>query len=223
MKKKLKHILKNIKLYASLPHFWITGIILILSIIACIISIKLMSTNPFLSSVFSNIFAGLITGIVISLISTIKSITLYRTECIIIWLESLHKDILQFIEMHRKIIFRREDDLNDEAFYNHIYDTLCCGHDINTTISQGQFNQTLPFNSYEYIKKHFGYDAIKHYKNDDDLREKVIRLDVNTMKTDELIDLFAEMEHRLFSLNSDIINHITYLKTKMKAINISFM
>lgn len=223
MKKKLKHILKNIKLYASLPHFWITGIILVLSIIACIISIKFMSSNPFLSSVFANIFAGLITGIVISLISTIKSITLYRTECIINWLESLHKDILQYIEMHRKMIFRKEDDFNDEAFYNHIYDTLCCGHGINTTISQGQFNQTLPFNSYEYIKKHFNYDAIKHYKNDENLREKVIRLDVNTMKSNKLIDLFAEMEHRLFSLNVDIINHITYLKARRKAINISFM
>lgn len=223
MNNKLKYIYKTIKLYASLPHFWITGIILVLSIIACILSVKFMDNNPFLSSIFANIFAGLITGIIISLISTIKSITLYRTECIIIWLESLHKDILQYIKMHRKMIFRKEDDFNDETLYNHIYDTLCCGHGINTTISQGQFNRTLPFNPYKYMKKHFNYDAINLYNNDEELREKVIRLDVNTMKSKELIDLFAEMEHRLFSLNGNIINHITYLKTRRKAINISFM
>ncbi len=91
MRYKLKQMWRDIKLYAGLPHFWIMGIILVLSIIACTISIACMKSNPFLSSVFANIFVGLVTGIVISLISTIKSMTLYRTECLI---ESLHKDIL---------------------------------------------------------------------------------------------------------------------------------
>lgn len=78
MKYKLKRMWKNIKIYASLPHFWILGIVLILSIIACMLSVLYMKSNPFISSVFANISAGLVTGIVISLISAIKSMTLYR-------------------------------------------------------------------------------------------------------------------------------------------------
>ena len=182
-----------------------------------------MKSNPFLSSIFANIFAGLVTGIVISLISTVKSITLYRTESIINWLESLQKDTLRYIKMHRKMIFRKENDFNNETFYDHIYDTLCYGHDINTTISQGQFNQTLPFNSYKYMKKHFDYDAIDYYENDDELREQVMILDVTTINNKELIDLFSEMDKRLNTLNRDLIKHITYLKTRKKAINISLM
>ncbi len=86
---------------------------------------------------FANIFAGLVTGIVISLISTIKSMTLYRTECLIDWLNSLHKDILEYTGMYRKMIFRNQCDfVDDEVFYNHIYDTLCCGNNINVKIIQ---------------------------------------------------------------------------------------
>ena len=146
MKYKLKQIGNNIKLYANLPHFWILGIILALSIMTCVISVAYMESNPFLSSIFANIFAGLVTGIVISLISTIKSMTLYRTECLIEWLDSLHKDILKYIEMYRKMVFRSQTDFDDETFYNHIYDRLCCGNDIIVTISQGRFNRSLPFN-----------------------------------------------------------------------------
>lgn len=65
-----------------------------------------MKTNTFLSSIFANIFAELVTGVVISLISTIKSITLYRTVCLIEWLTSLQKDLLEYIEMYQKMILK---------------------------------------------------------------------------------------------------------------------
>ena len=223
MKYKLKQIGKNIKLYASLPHFWILGIILALSIMACVISVAYIESNPFRSSILANIFAGLVTGIVISLISTIKSMTLYRTECLIEWLDSLHKDILEYIGMYRKMVFRSQTDFDDETFYNHIYDTLCCGNDINVTISQGRFNRSLPFNSYKYMKKRFNYDAIGCSENNEKLREQIMTLDVRTVTNNELRDLFKDMDRQLTLLNGEIIKHITYLKARKKAINISFM
>lgn len=224
MKYKMKQIEKKVKLYASLPHFWILGIILIFSIIACMVSIVYMKSNPFLSSVFANIFAGLITGIVISLISTIKSMTLYRTECLINWLGSLHKDILKYIRMYRKMVFSKEDEFEDyDAFYNHIYDTLCCGNEINVTISQGRFNQSLPFNTYKYMKKKFEYDATKYSRNNDNLREQIMELDASNVTNDELVDLFKDMDRQLRELNGKIIRYITYLEARKKAINISFM
>ena len=153
MKYKIKHLWINIKLYANLPHFWILGIILTLSIIVCIISVMCIENKPFLSSMFANIFAGLVTGVVISLISAIKSVTLYRTECLIKWLDSLHKDIMEYIGMYQKMVFKNKNDFDDETFSNHIYETLCCGNNVNVKISQGRFNRSLPFDTYQYMKK----------------------------------------------------------------------
>ncbi|MBD5527818.1 MAG: hypothetical protein HDR02_05325 [Lachnospiraceae bacterium] len=224
MKYKLKQMWRNIKIYASLPHFWILGTILVLSIITCAISVACMKLNPFLSSVFANIFAGLITGIVISLISTIKSITLYRTECIIEWLDSLHKDILKYISMYKKMVFRSQKDFDsDETLYNHIYGTLCCGNDINVAISQGKFDYSLPFDPYKYMKNKFEYDAINCSKNNDKLREQIMLLDIKNVTNNELRNLFEDMDRQLKILNGKILKHITNLKTRKKAINISFM
>lgn len=223
MKYKLKQIWKNTLLYLALPHIWILGIIIIFSIISCMISIVFMEKNPFLSSIFANIFAGFVTGIVISLISSIKSITLYRIECLIEWLDSLHNDILEYIKMHRKIIFRSGNDFDEETFYNHIYDTLCCGNNINVKITQGVYNYSLPFNTYKYIKKHFNYDAINCSKNNQMLRDKIMLLDTKNVTNKELLDLFKDMDYELNVLNGEIIKHITYLKSKKKAINISLL
>lgn len=224
MNYKLKQMWINIKIYASLPHFWILGTILVFSIITCAISVACMKRNPFLSSVFANIFAGLITGIVISLISTIKSITLYRTECLIEWLDSLHKDILEYISVYQKMVFRSQKDFDgDEAIYNHIYDTLCCGNNINETISQREFDHSLPFDSYKYMKNIFEYDAINCSKNNEKLREQIMLLDIKNVTNNELRNLFEDMNRQLKILNGKILKHITNLKIRKKAINISFM
>ena len=224
MKYKFKQVWKNIKLYASLPHFWIFGIILILSIIACACSVMLMKSNPFLSSIFANIFAGLVTGIVLSLISTIKSITLYQTTCLVEWLSSLHEDILNYIEMYQKMIFKCQKDIDDtETFDDHIYDTLCCGNEINVKISQGRFDCSLPFNSYKYVKNNFKYDATYYSEKNEKLREQILLLDAGNITINELRNLFKDMDNELRHLNSKILKRITYLETKKKAINVSIM
>lgn len=224
MKYKLRAMWRNIKVYASLPHFWILGIIVFLSIIAGAISVVCMESNSFLSSVFANIFAGLVTGIVISLISTIKSMTLYRTECLIEWLDSLHKDILEYIGMSHKIFFRSQNDFNDdESLYNHIYDTLCCGNNINLKISQGRFNNLLPFDPNKYMKDKLEYDTGNCSDNNEKLREEIMMLDVKNITNNELINLFETMDRELKILNSKILKHIILLKARKKAINISIM
>lgn len=225
MKYRLKKLWKRVKLYFSLPHFWVVGIVLLLSVAVFMMSVLFKDSNPFLSSVFANIFAGLGTGLVISLISAIKTMSLYRTECLITWLNRLHEDILEYMEMHRKLmLFKNEEEFkNEEVLYNYIYDTLCYGENINVTISQGRFKESLPFNPYEYFKKKFKYDAVSHSEENSELREKILVLEVSNITSKELRILFENMYKQLFILNGGILEHIINLEARRKAINISFM
>lgn len=225
MKYRLKKLWKRVKLYFSLPHFWVVGIVLLLSVAVFMMSVLFKDNNPFLSSVFANIFAGLITGLVISLISAIKTMSLYRTECLITWLNRLHEDILEYMEMHRKLmLFKNEEEFkNEEVLYNYIYDTLCYGENINVTISQGRFKESLPFNPYEYFKKKFKYDAVSHSEENSELREKILVLEVSNITSKELRILFENMYKQLFILNGGILEHIINLEARKKAINISLM
>lgn len=225
MKYRLKKFWKSVKLYFSLPHFWVVGIVLLLSVAVFMMSVLFKDSNPFLSSVFANIFAGLITGLVISLISAIKTMSLYRTECLITWLNRLHEDILEYMEMHRKLmLFKNEEEFkNEEVLYNYIYDTLCYGENINVTISQGRFKESLPFNPYEYFKKKFKYDAVSHSEENSELREKILVLEVSNITSKELRILFENMYKQLFILNGGILEHIINLEARKKAINISLM
>lgn len=225
MKYRLKKLWRRIYLYMKLPHFWVLGIVLLLSIGFFFLSVFYKDSNPFLSSLFANIYAGLITGLVISLISAIKAMSLYKTECLIRWLNCLHEDILKYMEMHRKLmLFKNDEELkSDEALYNYIYDTLCQGESINVTISQGRFKESLPFNPYEYFKKEFKYDAVIHSKENGILREKIMALAVSNITGKELRRLFENMDKQLFILNGEILKHITTLESRRKAMNVSLM
>lgn len=225
MKYRLKELWKRIKLYYSLPHFWVVGMVLLLSVAVFMLSVLFKDSNPFLSSMFANIFAGLITGLVISLISAIKTMSLYRTECLIKWLNRLHEDILEYMGMHRKLmLFKNEEEFkNDEVLYNYIYDTLCCGENINVTISQGRFKESLPFNPYEYFMKEFKYDAVSHSEENSELREKIMVLEVSNITSKELRILFENMYKQLFILNGEILKHITNLEARKRAIDVSLI
>lgn len=91
------------------------------------------------------------------------------------------------------------------------------------TISQGRFNHSLPFDSYKYVKKKFEYDATNCSANNEKLREQIMILDVKNVTNNELRNLFKDMDNQLKILNGKILKHITYLKARKKAINISFM
>ena len=100
---------------------------------------------------------------------------------------------------------------------------LCCGNDINVIISQGLFDQSLPFNSYKYLKKHFNYDAVEQESINNELREKILILDVAKLSAKEIRGIFENMNDSLFELNGSILKEIENLKIKRKAINTFWM
>ena len=93
----IKKIKKNVKVYCGLRHLKLLIIIVALSILTLCISSFYHGKDEYLSSIFANIFAGLVTGIVLSLFSTVKAFSLYKTEALIDWLNNLHNDSYQVL------------------------------------------------------------------------------------------------------------------------------
>lgn len=215
-------VFKKVKLHFMLPHMWTLLVIVLLDIVMLILSITYKDKNGFLSSIYANIFAGLLTGVVICLISTIKAVSLYRTEQIINWLEALHKDCLQFMEMYRKVCFSGKNEFaSDDEYSDFVYATLCCGNEISNKISQSQFMQTLPFNPYKYFKKEFSFDAINALENNYNIRDSIINGDITRESQKVVCTLLEPLERQVRELNSKILKKIDFLKIKQKATKIS--
>ena len=228
LKLKLKNIIKKIKrsirLFFSLPHLLTTFVVVILAVITLMISSYLQAKEPFVSSVLSNVFAGLVTGIVLCVISSIKVVSLYRTERILSWLNDIHNDFLEFNKLHHKLLFIKAEDFKSEnEFYDFTYDVLCAGNNIASKISQDSFDTSLPFNTYNYCKRYFNYDAVVFLKENENIRECVINLDFTTVTQKELRETFYNMEKSLFSLNAKIIAKTRELNAKKNAISTSFV
>lgn len=223
---KVKYIKKAIKQalkpYLGLPHLWTLLIIAALAFIMLWLSIDCKDVDSYLSSTFSSIFVGLLTGVTICLISTIKSVSLYRTECLIAWLNDLHSNCLKFIDMHREVLSYKEHNLeNDEKLYDYIYGVLCCGNNICSIIRQEQFDKALPFNTYKYCKKELSFDANEISKDNDKLREDIMELDPSRLSRQDLWTLFQKMRTQILTLNKHIISKLRELDAKKKAIHIS--
>lgn len=228
LKLKLKNIIKKIKrsirLFFSLPHLLTTFVVVILAVITLMISSYLQTKEPFVSSVLSNVFAGLVTGIVLCVISSIKAVSLYRTERILSWLNDIHNDFLEFNKLHHKLLFIKAEDFKSEnEFYDFTYDVLCVGNNIASKISQDSFDTSLPFNTYNYCKRYFNYDAVVFLKENENIRESVINLDFTTVTQKELRETFYNMEKSLFSLNAKIIAKTRELNAKKNALSTSFV
>lgn len=215
---------RSVSLFFSLPHLLTTLVVIILAVITLLISIHLQTEEPFASSLLSNVFAGLVTGIVLCIISSIKAVSLYRTERILSWLNELHYDFLKFNELHHKLLTAKKEDYNSEKdFYDFVYDVLCVGNDITSKISQDQFDSSLPFNTYKYCKRYFKYDAVMFLEENAKIREDVMNLDFNTTTPKELRKTFNDMEKSLFSLNRKIIAKTHELNAKKNALYSSFV
>ena len=214
----MKKILKTLKIIIVLPQFITVIILLALSLISIQVSHNCYISNPFLSSIFSNIFAGLVTGIAVCLISGIKQINTYRIEGKIAWLNSIHDDFLKFNNHYREMLrMVNAPAITKEKMYDEIYDVLCDGNNINVTISQSQHNKTLPFNPYRFFLKELKYDAIEHKKKNDMTREEILNINMDTVTSQSLREIFKEMEHSLFILNGSIVSKIRELEIKQSA------
>ncbi len=213
-----RRIIKFFKTYFKLPHIWILCIILILSSIFLLVSIHYYKNNDLIFSICSNVFAGLITGLVISLISSIKEIYLYITNSKIAWLYDIHTQCLSFIKESKSLYFFRNSDFSsEEEIYDRVYNLLCLGNDISVSISQSQFNETLPFNAYKFFKKEFYYDSIEHEKINSELRDQVMKIDVSNLSGKKIREQFKQMDNSIMELNSKVLNKIKELEIKMKA------
>lgn len=218
----LKKDMKRIKPYLELPHTWALLMVTVLATIMCLLSVYYKDTQSFTSSICSNVFAGLLTGVIICLISTIKSVSLYRTECLIEWLEDLHNDCLIFNKMYRKIIFARDGDFkDDDEFNDYIYDTLCYGNEISQKINQGRYDQSLPFNTYKYCKKVFHFNATKIKESNDLLRDRIIESHFSVSSKANVKKLFDQMYDQIYNLDRRILSKSKELNIKKKALNIS--
>lgn len=222
IKSLFKKVGRNIRLFLSLPHLMVTLIVILVAIITLLISMKLQLTAPYVSSVLSNIFAGLITGVVLCLVSSVKTVSLYRTERIIDWLDSVNKDYLDFNKNYRNLIFNVINNCeSEEELYDYIYDVLCIGNNLSSRISQGRFDTSLPFNTYKYCKHHFEYDAVKIMEQNNDLRDTIIGMDLSKTTKNDLRKLFNEMEKSLSSLNSSVLSKRRELDAKKNALSSS--
>lgn len=224
IKRFFKNLCKQIVLYCSMPHVIITVVIIVAAIITGTISFILRSNNAYVSSLLANICAGLVTGVVLCLVSTTKSMSIYRTECIINWLKKIHDECMEFKKAHHALVFSKQDAFeNDEELYNTIYDVLCLGNAIDGTISQSQFDNRLPFNPTKYCHKKFGYDVISKMKKNDELRDKVLNFNVTTATSQKLNDLFADMDSQYFDLNKKVLKKIAELETKLKELKVTII
>ena len=222
MKMKLKKFLKIAKIYMSLPHILVLIAVSVLALIMFILSVVYKGKNPFVSSLFANIFAGLLTGVIICLIATIKSVSLYRTEWLIEWLDGLHNDCLNFYKMHRKILFARENCFkDDEEFNDFIYDVLCCGNDISQKINQSQYDKSLPLNTYSYCKKVLHFDVDKVIELNNLLRDDIIESWFSLSSKAEAIEIFKPMKEQIDILDRKILSEYRELIVKKKALKVS--
>lgn len=216
---KFKRIIKGIWGYLiaifSLPHFLTVLCLLISAVISLKVSYHYRNEATFLSSVFSNIFAGLVTGIAVCLISGIKNITTYSLEGKIRWLNSVHSDCLKFNQHYREVLQKvAKDNISDEELYDEIYDVLCDGNNIAATIAQSQYDKKLAFNPYKYFLKRLKFDAVEQMKKNNETRDKVMNIDMNTLTHKQLREIFDEMEHSLFALNVAILSKIKDFEIK---------
>ena len=149
-KKTIKELWEYTLAIFSLPHFLTVIILLLLATVSLMISYCFRGEATFLSSVFSNIFAGLITGFAVCLISGVKNIAAFNIEGKIKWLNGVHLDYLKFNKHYRDVLLKvGKPGISDEELYDDIYDVLCDGNNIASTIAQSQFDKTLPFNPYK--------------------------------------------------------------------------
>lgn len=217
----IKKIINFIKIYFTLPHIWISLIILILTFVALWLSIYYKS-DSYLSSIYISVFTGLMTGLALSLISLIKSISLYITQNKINWLEMVHEQCLNYISESRKMYFsKKTESLTENEKYDKIYDLLCLGNDICVFISQGQYNDIYPFDTYKYSKKKLKFDTLQQQKNNFKLREKIVHLDISKINNKSIRELFKEMDNEIFNLNKNVLDRKKQLEIKNKTINIT--
>lgn len=209
----MKKYLIKVKETIRLPQCVVALILIVLAIISIVSAKILYKANPFLSSLLSNVSAGLVTGISICLISGVKSVCSFDFEQKITFLDLIHQECLKFIKMYNGLFHKTEIN------YEYVYDLLCQLNNIDSLISQSQFDKTKSFNPYTYFKDEFGYDTVSHIKSNNDLREKVLQIDEDNIDIKYVSNLFLNAKESVFGLNVKVLLKIKDYKIKQNLSN----
>lgn len=207
------------KLDFSLPHIRVAARIGVLTVVTLVGSVGLtLAQETFWSSILANIFAGLLTGMVLCLVSGTKQRTVADMKNKLSFLRKLHEMILDYIRSYRKVMatsFEKEGGTTE--LWNLIYDTASYANWANLFISQGRFDAILSFEPCAFCKEQFAYDAVAMIEVFEELHDFVSNSDNLETKKD-VREGFREVDSKLNSLNSAVIQAINALELKLEAI-----
>ena len=138
------------------------------------------------------------------------------------WLENIHKMILDFFHLHKFLYNSNVIVMTDEEWYM-IDDIAAQVKNINDTIFYSSEKENLLFDSYNYSKKHYGYDAVKMEEYIQELREKIKEITIGETKRNVVMEYFETVYHELFKLNGKIIEEHKDLQLRISMINRSII
>lgn len=224
-KHKLSRFLDKIRrkalLYASFPHLWLAGIILILTIATLAVSVHLdYHGNKFWSSICANIFAGLLTGLILCLIAGTKQVFVGGLKSKKHYLETLNSRIKEYYQQFHELRTKQFSVFDgSEELFGFIYDTGACANGINEFILQSSFDKKLAFSPCEYCKKKFQYDAYALADAYEELHINLYEVDIQYPSKKEILGYFDVVDKEIRKLNSAVYQELQEIDIRLEAIN----
>lgn len=220
--KKIKDVCSYISRALSFPHMRLALILLVGAIITLVLSVVIEKAASYWSSVLSNVFAGLITGLVLCLVSGSRQRNIAGMNTKLEWLKNLDKVIQRYSAEYSKLRqmknFTKYEE-QDDTLFEFIYDVAVCAEDINTVIIQSTFNKNLPFNSLNFCKETFGYDADKMSEQCDDLLLQINAIDIKCPGKKEIVGYFDSVQKEIKNLKYNIYSEIKSTNDYLEEIN----
>ena len=209
MKYKLRKIKKSLSVYMSFPQVWVFASILALTIVAFFASIY--AEEKYWGSLSSNIFAGLVTGLVISLLSGVRQVYTVVQQKKMDWLQELQELIRDYFSMDHDFLVNNYRGLDRDDF---IYDMGARANWISEHIIQSIFDKRLPFNSMNYCKKNYAFDAKSFAEKCESLHVALYEQEYTDDKR-SVRELFRDVDSEIKSLNSKVYRDIKDIEIKI--------
>lgn len=218
MKSKIKYKVKKIRTsisnMISFPAFWVSIVIMFLSIMSLFISLAFeKSGKEYGASIFNNIFTGLITGLALSLLSGVKSVYVAYMEARLNWLEGIHKMIIDQFNEEKKLWLLKNK--TDEIFYDTAYDTISKANWVNDKIIQSTYEKVKWFEPNKYFKKHYNYDCFEVKIIMSEMRDYLIYECSEPIDRKMVKIKLREVTNILSDLNRNILFDIDSIRVKI--------
>lgn len=215
LKKYLDSILNNIKNMFSFYYIWVTIFLIIIAVIALKISIYYNAiNNEFYASMYSNIFSGIIVGLVVFFVTGFKNLQKYDLETKISKMERIHKEIIEYRAMYRKLLVNK----NIEDYKDMAYDLICKAQFINTEIYS-----TSNTKSKNFFLKEFSFNAVEKSNECSNIRE-IILYDIDSDNYRKNVNKhLGDYEKELLLLNNKILIKMRDYNSKIRTIDTSIL